>query len=135
MLLMRRAKSQTEEVPFGAEVKRLRRQAGLTQEQLAERIGISREAVGDIERGETKQPSDDVLDALGAHIHLSRERAFELMGKIPGVNPGEIERIVRRAAQETDPATLLGLWRSLSPEDRTALRRLVAADLVGDSEQ
>jgi transcriptional regulator with XRE-family HTH domain len=135
MLLMSRTKPQAEEAPLGIEVRRLRRQAGLTQEQLAEKIGISREALGDIERGDTRQPSDDILDALVEHISLTRQRAFELMGKIPGVDPGDVERVIMRAATETDPSVLLELWRSLPAEHRLAIRRLMAVGLVEGNEQ
>lgn len=135
MLIMSRTKSHSQETPLGKEVRRRRQQVGLTQEQLAEKIGISREALGDIERGGTKQPSDDILDALSERIGLTRQRAFELMGKIPGVDAGDVERVIMRAATETDPAVLLELWRSLPAEHRLAIRRLMAAGLVEGNEQ
>lgn len=57
---------------LGAEVRRHRLMAGLTQEQLAERLGISREAVGQIERGQTKRPENSTLEGLERYIGLSR---------------------------------------------------------------
>ena len=40
----------TESTPFGAVLKRLRLAAGLTQERLAERAGLSAKAVSDLAR-------------------------------------------------------------------------------------
>jgi predicted ATPase/DNA-binding XRE family transcriptional regulator len=54
---------------FGALLKRLRLQVGLSQEELAERAGISAKAVGSYERGDRRAPHRDTLalivDALG----------------------------------------------------------------------
>jgi predicted ATPase/transcriptional regulator with XRE-family HTH domain len=54
---------------FGALLRRLRLAAGLTQEALAERAGVSARAVGDLERQPDRQPRLDSLallaDALG----------------------------------------------------------------------
>ncbi|HEY3734229.1 MAG TPA: helix-turn-helix transcriptional regulator [Streptosporangiaceae bacterium] len=41
---------------FGELVRRQRMASGLTQEELAERTGMSVRAIGDIERGRTGQP-------------------------------------------------------------------------------
>jgi transcriptional regulator with XRE-family HTH domain len=47
-----RKKRRPEAVKFGAVVRRLREEKGLTQEELAERAGISATYVGFIERGD-----------------------------------------------------------------------------------
>ncbi|HZS87697.1 MAG TPA: helix-turn-helix domain-containing protein [Chloroflexota bacterium] len=46
-------------MPFGALLRRLRVLAGLTQEQLAERAGLSARAVGDLERDGARRRSTD----------------------------------------------------------------------------
>ena len=43
-------------VPFGRLLRQLREQAGLTQEQLAERARLSAKAVSALERGERQHP-------------------------------------------------------------------------------
>ncbi|MGW6194868.1 tetratricopeptide repeat protein [Kribbella sp. NPDC055110] len=57
------------EESFGAELRRLRLAAGLTQERLAELAGLSEQAVGTLERGNRKYPYRDTVtrlaDALG----------------------------------------------------------------------
>ena len=49
---------------FGQEIKRLRTEAGLTQIQLSERIGITQGAVAAIETGRNTSVSVDTLFAL-----------------------------------------------------------------------
>ncbi len=41
---------------FGEQLRRYRELAGLTQEQLAEKAGLTPKAVGALERGERRQP-------------------------------------------------------------------------------
>lgn len=54
---------------FGERLRRLRESAGLSQESLAERAGLSANAISAIERGERKRPYPDTIrrlaDALG----------------------------------------------------------------------
>ncbi len=73
---------QEERLTLGEEIRARRKRAGLSQEQLSERLGISREAVSQIERGETRRPSDDILDRLETVLGLSRMQAYLLMGNV-----------------------------------------------------
>jgi len=59
-----------------------RRAAGLTQEELAERAGLSARAVSDLERGENRTPRRDTLDLLADALHLSAEERAALDGTI-----------------------------------------------------
>ena len=58
-----------ESTTFGAVLRRLRTAAGLTQEELAERAGLSRRGINDLERGARLLPRKDTVallaDALG----------------------------------------------------------------------
>ena len=55
---------------FGARLRRLREAAGLTQEQLAERAGLSAKAVSALERGERRRPYPHTLEALARALAL-----------------------------------------------------------------
>jgi transcriptional regulator with XRE-family HTH domain len=55
---------------FGRQVRRRREAAGLSQEELAERTGVSRNYVGMIERGETN-PTLLVLHNLATALGLA----------------------------------------------------------------
>ncbi|HET7771484.1 MAG TPA: helix-turn-helix domain-containing protein, partial [Chloroflexota bacterium] len=62
--------SAAETPAFGALLRRHRQQAGLTQEELAERAGISARAVSDLERGIYRAPHRDTLRLLVAALAL-----------------------------------------------------------------
>jgi len=56
---------------FGRLLRRFRRAAGLTQEELAERANLSARAVSDLERAEGRQPRRDTLELLVAALGLA----------------------------------------------------------------
>ncbi|UUU21735.1 helix-turn-helix domain-containing protein [Streptomyces sp. DSM 40750] len=60
---------------FGDRLRSARREAGLTQEQLAERAGIDRAAYSELERGQRDARLSTLLrieSALGARLDLVR---------------------------------------------------------------
>ena len=62
-------------LPFGELLRRLRVAAGLTQEALAERAGLSARGLSDLERGVRAAPRQDTLDLLVAALALATGRA------------------------------------------------------------
>ena len=46
-----------QDAPFGERLRHLREAAGLTQEELAERSGLSAKGISDLERGERRRPT------------------------------------------------------------------------------
>ena len=56
---------------FGDLIRRARRDAGLTQEALAERAGISTRAISNLERGINRAPRRDTLALLASALNLS----------------------------------------------------------------
>ena len=97
----------------------LRAACGLSQEQLAERSGVSVRAIGDIERGTTRRPQRETLRALIDGLGLDPARRSEL------------ERAARAAPPATThPAPTRRLPAPVSSligrgEDVAALTRLV----------
>jgi transcriptional regulator with XRE-family HTH domain len=59
--------------PFGALLRRHRLAAGLTQEALAERAGLSARGVQDLERGLKRAPRPDTLRLLAGALELAPE--------------------------------------------------------------
>ena len=59
-------------VDFGYRVKTLRKRAGLTQKQLAERIWVSKAAISNYEMGERK-PSLEIIVKLAKVFHVSTD--------------------------------------------------------------
>src|SRR5579872_4821811 len=58
------------ETRFGSLLRRYRRTAGLTQEELAERAGLSRRAISDLERGERTRPHPATIELLATALRL-----------------------------------------------------------------
>jgi len=86
--------------PFGVVLRRLRERAGLTQEELAERAGLSANAVSALERGVRTRPYPHTRDALATAL---------------GVTAGErddwdaaVEPRLARAPLPVAPSALLG---------------------------
>ncbi len=59
-------------VDFGTRLKNLRKQAGLTQQQLATQLGITKSVVSFYELQE-RSPSPEVLTKLAAIFHVSAD--------------------------------------------------------------
>jgi predicted ATPase/DNA-binding XRE family transcriptional regulator len=68
---------------FGSRLRRLREAAGLTQEELAGRAGLSPMAIGMLERGQRRRPYPHTVQALGAALGLSEEERAELAATVP----------------------------------------------------
>ena len=63
-----------DQVPFGEHLRRLRVAAGLSQEALAERAGLSVQAVGALETGKRRRPYPNTVSALADALGLLRRR-------------------------------------------------------------
>src|ERR1051326_7900168 len=60
--------------PLGDQLRQYRTDAGLTQEELAERAGLSVRALSDIERGISRAPYRATLDRLASALDLDAGR-------------------------------------------------------------
>jgi putative transcriptional regulator len=87
------ASKQLSQVAFGRLVRVFRERAGLTQTQLAARLGASQAAVAQIERGQAS-PSLELAAALASVLHTTVD---ELLGGPSGARvvhyhvPGEVQ--------------------------------------------
>ncbi|HEX2314463.1 MAG TPA: BTAD domain-containing putative transcriptional regulator [Thermomonospora sp.] len=140
---------------LGAEVRRRREAAGLTQRELADKAGLSLRAVRGIERGEVHRPRDDTVrrlaEVLGGELRRWREVTVrvDVLGPLTvrrGGNPVEIGPPLRRTLLvllAVQPGRPVGqdevvdvLWdgsppkthRSLIHSHIAALRRLLRPD-------
>ncbi|MEA2768437.1 MAG: hypothetical protein QOD93_1399 [Acetobacteraceae bacterium] len=103
---------------IGARVRAARRDRGLTQDELAGQVGVSRSAVAQWETGRAGQVTTNltrIADALEVGVEF--------------IMYGDDKRAVAEARQG-DEIALLRLYRDCSPEDRQLLlrtaRRLVS---------
>jgi transcriptional regulator with XRE-family HTH domain len=108
--------SQNSAESFGQRMARLRKAAGLTQMQLAQRVGISRRMVAYYE-GQSERPPAHALDQLAQVLRVS---ADQLLGRRPTGEEIHIPfdvRIWRR----------LRVIEQLSPADRNAVIKYAEA--------
>ncbi|MFN8591164.1 MAG: helix-turn-helix domain-containing protein [Thermomicrobiales bacterium] len=106
---------------FGEQLRRLREAVGLTQEELAERAGLSRDAVGALEAGRRRHPHPQTVRALAGGLGLSDREALALRAAVPKRAAGSPADGEARAAPLPIPSTrLVGRER-----ERTELRRLL----------
>ena len=68
-----------EESTFGTRLRRLREAASLTQEELAERARLTRNAISALERGERKRPYPHTVRSLADALGLSEEERTTLL--------------------------------------------------------
>lgn len=96
---------------IGERIRRLRKERGMTQEQLAEDVGVSRSAVAQWETGRAGQLTTNlarIADVLGVGLeHLTH---------------GPVRGGVRQAAS-SDELAIVRLYRECRSEDRQLLLR------------
>src|SRR5258708_16392530 len=64
---------------FGAVLKGFRTRRGLTQQTLAEKLGVRRNTIGSWERGDFLPQSKGVVLELARHLHLDDEEIRQLL--------------------------------------------------------
>ena len=72
-----------EEAPFGALLRRQREAAGLTQEELASKAGLSARAISVLERGERKRPYPHTVRSIADALGLSEGERASLIAALP----------------------------------------------------
>jgi transcriptional regulator with XRE-family HTH domain len=96
---------------IGTRIRAVRRERGLTQDDLAEQVGVSRSAVAQWETGRTGQVTGN-LSRIAAALGVAVEYLMVGDDKRAG---GE--------ARQGDELALLRLYRECEPEDRQMLLR------------
>ena len=75
--------SRRQDAPFGARLRQVREAAGLTQEDLAARAGLSAKGISDLERGARRRPYPHTVRALADALELSEEERASLLATVP----------------------------------------------------
>jgi transcriptional regulator with XRE-family HTH domain len=118
-------------IGFGGLLRRLRDDAGLTQEELAEAAGVSPRSVSDLERGITRTARKDTALLLAGALGLDGPARDSFVAAARGRGPSEA---VLAARLETPPGAFAATATRALPRDTAAftgrqaeLARLVAA--------
>ncbi|HET6607278.1 MAG TPA: helix-turn-helix transcriptional regulator [Rhodopila sp.] len=98
-------------IDIGIRIKALRREKGLSQDELAHRVGVSRSAVAQWETGRTGQVTGNLSRIAGA-----------LDASVEYLVYGDDKRAAGTVMQG-DELALLRLYRECDPEDRQMLLR------------
>jgi predicted ATPase/transcriptional regulator with XRE-family HTH domain len=102
---------------FGALLRRVRKDAGLTQQELAERAGLSLNAVNALERGVRRHPYPHTVRSLADALGLSEEERASLLAAIPArgktASAVATPASVLEATLPSPPTPLLGREREL----------------------
>lgn len=72
-----------EAAAFGVQLRRYREAAGLSQEELAERAGLTASAIGALERGERRRPYPHTVQLLATALELDEARRANLIAAVP----------------------------------------------------
>ncbi|MFD8492972.1 helix-turn-helix domain-containing protein [Amycolatopsis sp. NPDC059657] len=100
---------------FGLELRRLRERARLTQEQLAEKAGLSSNAISSLERGVRRRPYPHTVNVLATALGLSAEEDRALRTLIPQRGAPPEPRITGIDGCQCETAALvLLLYRGMS---------------------
>lgn len=99
---------------LGTWIRATRLSQGVSQRSLADRSGVSRSYLCDIERGRDAQPSVATLDKLAAALGASRADLLRAAGVLDPVGDPHSHEAEQR---------LLALYRDLSDSGRTSVER------------
>jgi transcriptional regulator with XRE-family HTH domain len=65
--------------PFGAKLRKLRQERGLTQAQMAEAVGVSSAYLSALEHGKRGRPSWRLIQSIIAHLNIIWDEAEDLV--------------------------------------------------------
>src|SRR6266508_2330943 len=92
---------------LGARLRRAREAAGLTQEELAARAGLSTNSVSALERGQHHHPYPATVRALAAALELTAEERAGLIAAMPTRGDRAVEAGGRLPALPVPPTPLI----------------------------
>src|SRR5690242_14312765 len=87
------AMASAQKLTFGPLLKRYRIVAGLTQEALAERAGVSARGISDMERGLRRAPYQDTISRLAQALDLSSDERAQFEAASHQRRPPRAQRI------------------------------------------
>jgi transcriptional regulator with XRE-family HTH domain len=109
-----RAVQRGNEGPLGDWIRKRRELQGVSQRELADRAGISRSYLCDIERGRGTKPSVDSLDSLATALGTDRTELLRAAGILEPARDSEESSRERR---------MLAVFRALSEINQEAVER------------
>src|SRR5215218_2641384 len=103
--------TQEPDAPFGVRLRRLRQAAGLTQEELAARAGMTAKGISALERGERKRPYPHTVRSLASALDLTEDKRDAFVRSVPGRDHGAPLATVTSSVLPAPPTPLIGRER------------------------
>lgn len=114
---------------LGQLIRNARESKDLSQEELAELLGVSKGWVGQVETGRINRPRAQYLALLEQHLGISRDDMARAMGMIGPEVTLDVQAEVRRLREIDDPKVRAAALRALSP-DLFQVMEAMALDMV-----
>jgi len=104
-----------EESSFGRRLRQLREAAGLTQEELAFRAGLTPNAVSGLERGKSRRPYPNTVRSLADALELSEDERASLLAAVPkrDAAASKISSPISGSTLSSPPTPLVGRQQEL----------------------
>ncbi len=116
------------EISFSENIKRLRKQAGLTQQQLAERTQCTRQDISKLENGRFRGGFHKI-ERICALLQCTF--TLQVNSEEQSEDPDE-SGTIRILAIDDDPAVLWGYEQTFSPDQATGINTLAALLQIGE---
>lgn len=124
---------------LGALLRQRREQLGLTQEWVADAVGVSQVSIGKIELGKTKSPRPQTLQRLAEVLHLDIADVYVALGRAADTYGGR--RVAEAALSDPDDDqfmdVLLREGRDLTADGRAFVleQMRIARRIYGDKDE
>ena len=105
---------------FGEKLRELRKEAGLTQRELADKVNVDFNYVSKIENGVMPPPSEKAILRLAAVLNADKDKLMLLAGKVPS----DIVQMLK------NPETLDLLRSSRTPQKRTMTSKIYKSKII-----
>jgi predicted ATPase/transcriptional regulator with XRE-family HTH domain len=103
---------------FGALLRMMRERAGMTQEELADRAGLTPYAISALERGTRKRPYPNTVRSIADALDASADERLVLIASIPARGDRRTDATESTARSQTAPGMAVARARLLIPPTR-----------------
>ena len=95
---------------FGATFRRIRKSKNLTQDEVAERAGLSISYISDVERG-VANPKLDTIEALAKGVDVGVQELFNLAARM--VTPDDVRQRIADSLATYDDKTIEAIYQRI----------------------
>lgn len=110
-------------------IRKIRKDADLTQEKFAERLGIKRNTVATYETGKS-EPMDNIIVSICREFNVNREWLLTGKGDMYDVPEDEVAAVVSDLLEESNPfydiiISIMKSYKKLDDKSQAALNSLI----------